>query len=136
MKRVLEFDGDSVRDRMFYRRAVEAYVLGASVAPPGERGITQIRTNARLLKALKTLAGRDEDADAVVAAAKNPETVRVVSRILLPEGGRIVLEQADLSVLKSYVERAGWQPHDADDVADLYDWLDSRPEHREEAVTM
>lgn len=124
--------GTSERDKTFYRLLVQTYIAGAQLRDT-DRNIANIRMTSRVLRGLRYVAGSDPKLEAERAKADNPSVFRGISQVLNPDGGTIVMEQADVKILMDWAERIPWLPHQADEVEDFYDWLSKAPEHKQDA---
>ncbi len=101
MKRVLEFDGsdkDISRFGLLYQAMVMAQV--------SVRGMDVLRAEARIFTALEAVSVPSEPSLRTITGAC-----------------RVILEQPDFDIVKSYLEKAPWTTTGARAVADLDDFL-------------
>jgi hypothetical protein len=137
MTRRLDFNGDADPDQRRYRLLVDAVVMGGTLANQDGRTkgtMEAIRSQARLLRALKPLSGPDEDQERQHADAGNRAHIPIVSRVLAGGIHIAILNQQEVDTVKDYLPRIPWHGSLSDEISDLYDWLSALPEDKKDDV--
>lgn len=122
MQRELVFEDNELGQRRF-RFLYQAFLIGGIQ----ERKLRAVvKQEATILRALRSVGEKVEATE---------ETMRHVPMgadplRLRPDGGRVVLDQADYELLKKYVEneQIGWRPWVAEEVQDMQDFVGAAAE--------
>ncbi len=102
----------------YFHLLYEAFRSRGSAAPETRVSKEEMRTDAKILRALKTVSGPIGDPPPAAA-------VDTRLRALKPEGGVVTLEQPEFKRLQTYVEATQWTSTATDVAVALMDWLDT-----------
>lgn len=126
MQRELMFDDDELgRQRFLFLH--QAFLIGGVQDKKPRAVVKQEATILRALRAVSEKAEATEDARRHVPTGAEPRELR-------DGGGRLVLDQADYELLKTYVEneQIGWRPWVAAEVQDMQDFVGAAAEITEQ----
>lgn len=115
MTRQLKFDPAK---KLYFRMVYPAFITRGSAPQDKRVSEEEVRSDARILKALKTISDPIGDLGAEEELDGRPRSLKL-------EGGVLTLSQPDFTRLSTYLKSTQWMSASADVAVDLIDWFDT-----------